>query len=104
MAAEFLRNQGLRILEKNFRCRNGEIDLIARDGKYLVFIEVKYRKNQGSGSPFAAVGKQKQRTIIKVALFYLIRHGFQDDIPCRFDVVGIDGEEIRWIKNAFECR
>lgn len=103
MAAEFLRNQGLRILEKNFRCRNGEIDLIARDGKYLVFIEVKYRKNQGSGSSFAAVGKQKQRTIIKVALFYLIRHGFQDDIPCRFDVVGIDGEEIRWIKNAFEC-
>ena len=68
------------------------------------FIEVKYRKDRRSGSSFAAVGKQKQRTILKVALFYLIRNGFQDDIPCRFDVVGIDGEEIRWIKNAFEYR
>lgn len=79
-------------MERNFRCRNGEIDLIARDGRYLVFIEVKYRKDRRSGSSFAAVGKQKQRTILKVALFYLIRKGFQDDIPCRFDVVGIDGE------------
>lgn len=103
MAEEFLRGKGLQILEKNFRCRKGEIDLIARDGRYLVFIEVKYRKNRGSGSSFAAVGKQKQRTIIRVALFYLIRKGFRDDVPCRFDVVGIDGEEIRWIKNAFEC-
>lgn len=104
MAAEFLKKKGLRIMERNFRCRNGEIDLIARDGRYLVFIEVKYRKDRRSGSSFAAVGKQKQRTILKVALFYLIRNGFQDDIPCRFDVVGIDGEEIRWIKNAFEYR
>lgn len=104
MAAEFLKKKGLRIMERNFRCRNGEIDLIARDGRYLVFIEVKYRKDRRSGSSFAAVGKQKQRTILKVELFYLIRNGFQDDIPCRFDVVGIDGEEIRWIKNAFEYR
>ena len=91
-------------MERNFRCRNGEIDLIARDGRYLVFIEVKYRKDRRSGSSFAAVGKQKQRTILKVALFYLIRNGFQDDIPCRFDVVGIDGAALRWIKNAFEYR
>lgn len=76
--------------------------MIARDGRYLVFIEVKYRKNQSSGSSFSAVGREKQRTISKVAVFYLIAHGYREAPPCRFDVVGIDGEEIRWIKNAFD--
>lgn len=105
LAADFLKKRGLRILERNFRSRKGEIDLIARDGKYLVFIEVKYRKNGSSGSSFAAVRKEKQRTISTVALFYLIRHGYGDNVCCRFDVVGIDGKEIHWIKNAFDfCR
>lgn len=105
LAAEFLKQKGLRILEKNFRCRKGEIDLIGRDGRYLVFIEVKYRKDPGSGSSFAAVGKGKQRTISQVAMFYLVTHGCWDTLPCRFDVVGIDGTRMRWIKNAFDfCR
>lgn len=100
-----MRQKGLRILERNFRCRSGEIDLIARDGRYLVFVEVKYRKNLKSGNSFSAVGKEKQRTISKVAMFYLLAKGYCDEIPCRFDVVGIDGKEIRWIKNAFDfCR
>ena len=82
-----------------------EVDLVAQDGRYLVFIEVKYRKNGKSGSPFSAVGREKQRIISKVAMFYLIAHGYRELPPCRFDVVGIDGEEIHWIKNAFDfCR
>ena len=88
--------------ERNFRCRSGEIDLVAQDGRYLVFIEVKYRKNGKSGSPFSAVGREKQRIISKVAMFYLIAHGYRELPPCRFDVVGIDGENIHWIKNAFD--
>ena len=79
-----------------------EIDLVAQDGRYLVFIEVKYRKNGKSGSPFSAVGREKQRIISKVAMFYLIAHGYRELPPCRFDVVGIDGENIHWIKNAFD--
>jgi len=70
-----------------------------------VFIEVKYRKNGKSGSPFSAVGREKQRIISRVAMFYLAVHGYREFPPCRFDVVGIDGEKIHWIKNAFDfCR
>ena len=101
----FLEKRGLQIREKNFRCRSGEIDLIAQDERYLVFVEVKYRKYGRSGSSFAAVGREKQRIISRVAMFYLIAHGYRELPPCRFDVVGIDGKEIHWIKNAFDfCR
>ena len=58
--------------------------------------------NGKSGSPFSAVGREKQRIISKVAMFYLIAHGYRELPPCRFDVVGIDGENIHWIKNAFD--
>lgn len=89
-------------MEKNFRCRSGEIDLIAQEGKYLVFIEVKYRRNAGSGSSVSAVGREKQRIISRVAVFYMLTHGYREETPCRFDVVGIDGKEVHWIKNAFD--
>ena len=101
-AAELLEKQGYFILERNYRCKQGEIDLIGKEGEYLCFIEVKYRKNGKSGSPFSAVGREKQRIISKVAMFYLIAHGYRELPPCRFDVVGIDGENIHWIKNAFD--
>lgn len=99
-AAEFLRNQGAVILEQNFRCRSGEIDLIARDGKYLVFVEVKYRSGRNSGYASAAVDWHKQKQICRTAQFYLLRHGI-GDVPCRFDVIAIDGDHLEWIKNAF---
>lgn len=102
-AADFLEKQGLRIVERNFRCRMGEIDLIARDGRYLVFVEVKYRRDGQQGGALAAVGKEKQRMIGKTAKYYLATRIQRMDIPCRFDVVGIDGQEIRWIRNAFDC-
>ena len=101
----FLEKRGLQIREKNFRCRSGEIDLIAQDERYLVFVEVKYRKNGRSGSSFAAVGREKQRIISRVARYYLAVHGYRDFPPSSIEVVGIDGEKIHWIKNAFDfCR
>lgn len=102
LAAGFLEKKGLRILRYNFRCRSGEIDLIATDGVYLIFVEVKYRKDPGSGSSFSAVGRAKQKKISRVAVYYLMKYHKSTDIPCRFDVVGIDGNKIHWIQNAFD--
>ena len=100
-AAEYLTAKGYRILEKNFRCRQGEIDLIARDGSYLVFVEVKYRSSLAKGAPAEAVGPLKQRRIRQTAVFYLYSRGLGLDSPCRFDVVSITGNEILLIQNAF---
>lgn len=101
-AASFLQSRGLNILEYNFRCRLGEIDLVARDGAYLVFVEVKYRGFQSAGSSLEAVDRHKQRMICKTAAYYLLTKCHTCDIPCRFDVVGFDGQQIRWIRNAFD--
>ena len=88
-------------VEYNFRCRIGEIDLIARDGEYLVFCEVKYRAGAAKGHPAEAVGIRKQRVISKCAAYYLTtRH--LPGISCRFDVVSVEGNEITLIKNAFD--
>lgn len=103
-AAGWLETAGLKILEKNYRCRRGEIDLIATDGKYLVFIEVKYRSSVGSGHPAEAVHAGKQRRIAEAALCYCYEHKIPENRPCRFDVVSILGDEIMHIKNAFEYR
>lgn len=100
LAARYLNEQGLEVLEQNYRSRQGEIDLIARDGEYLVFIEVKYRKNDSLGFPEEAVAPRKQQRIARTAGYYLYRQGY-GDIPCRFDVIAILGNRIRWIKHAF---
>lgn len=99
-AAEYLIAQNFQILERNYRIRSGEIDIIARDGTVLVFIEVKYRKNDESGNPLEAVDIRKQRKIIKVARYYLYQKKY-GDVPCRFDVIGICGSHIEHIKDAF---
>lgn len=101
-AGNYLEEQGYRILEYNFRCRSGEIDIIARDGEYLVFVEVKYRRSVKSGSPLEAVDYKKQRIISRAASYYCLTHGYGETTPCRFDVAAILGEEISVIKNAFE--
>ncbi|MCR5641641.1 MAG: YraN family protein [Lachnospiraceae bacterium] len=100
-AAEFLQSRGYRILERNFRCRIGEVDIIARDGNYLVFVEVKYRKSASRGMPVEAVGFAKQKKISSVAGYYLMTHGLYENTAVRFDVVAILGEEIRLYQNAF---
>lgn len=101
VAGAYLETLGYCILEYNFRCRSGEIDIIARDGEYLVFCEVKYRESQVKGHPLEAISVVKQRRISRCASFYLQTHKLQD-MPCRFDVVGILGEEITLLKNAFD--
>ena len=96
-ALAFLEQEGLTLVEKNFRCRTGEIDLIMRDGQVLVFIEVRSRKNQHFGGAAASVGPVKQRRLWRTAEHYLMR--CPDQPPCRFDLVAIDGESLQWIQN-----
>ncbi len=100
-AAACLAREGYNILENNYRCKAGEIDLIAREGGYLVFIEVKYRATEGSGFPAQAVDREKQQRIIKAAKWYLTAHGIMPETPVRFDVVGICGSDVKIYKNAF---
>lgn len=102
MAGEYLQQKGYEILEYNYRCRAGEIDIVARDGEYLVFCEVKYRKDNKKGTPLEAVTQRKQRTISRCAMFYIMEKGL-DGQACRFDVAGITGsrEQIELIQNAF---
>lgn len=100
-AADFLQTQGFKILERNFRCPAGEIDVIAQEGEYLCFLEVKFRKEENRGTPQEAVDKKKQRRISKAALYYLMKKGLADTTHCRFDVVAIRPEKITLIKNAF---
>lgn len=100
-AEKYLLEKGCRILERNFWTRNGEIDLIAMDGAYLCFVEVKYRTTNAYGTPFEAVTYHKQCQIRKVAAYYLMKHGFDEWTPCRFDVIGFEGEKMTHIENAF---
>lgn len=108
LAGEYLEGLGYRILEYNYRCRAGEIDIIAKDGDYLVFCEVKYRTDISKGMPEEAVNLRKQQVISKCALYYITTHGLSH-LPCRFDVIGILGNEdsgeeqtIQLYKNAFD--
>ncbi|HKZ46725.1 MAG TPA: YraN family protein [Thermodesulfobacteriota bacterium] len=105
LATEFLRKNGYRIVENNFRNRYGEIDIIAIEGKTIVFIEVKTKTNSKFGPPKMAVDLRKQRQISKAALAYLTQKRMNNN-PARFDVVGIsmleNKTEIELIKNAFE--
>ena len=102
-AADYLARQGFQVIERNFYSRYGEIDLIAKDGKYLVFVEVKYRRDDACGTPLEAVTFQKQRRICKAALYYCAKNGYGDGTPCRFDVIAMEGESgVRHVKNAFD--
>ena len=100
-ACAWLTAYGFVILRKNFRCRTGEIDIVAKEDDTLVFVEVKYRKSALRGHPEEAVTYYKQQKIIRTAQFYLCRYGISDQLPCRFDILAIEGETIRHIRNAF---
>lgn len=101
LAAAYLCSLGYEILDRNFYIRGGEVDIVARDGNYLVFIEVKYRSTSAAGDPAEAVDGRKQKRIRLAAREYLMKKGLTEDIPCRFDVVAIVGNNIRLIPNAF---
>lgn len=100
-AALYLEERGFVLLEKNFRCRQGEIDLVGLHEYCLVFVEVKYRKNTDLGLPEEAVGRQKQLKICQVSDYYRISHEKEAMRQVRYDVVAICGEKITWHKNAF---
>ena len=100
-AARCLQAAGYEILERNYRCRAGEIDLIAKDLDFFVFVEVKYRENASMGTPLEAVGKTKQQKIRHSAAWYLAEKGLSFETRCRFDVVGICKEDIQVVQDAF---
>lgn len=102
LAVRFLEDKGYIILERNFRFHRDEIDIIAKDGEAIVFVEVKYRSSEVKGHPSEAVDYKKQRVISKVALYYLTSRLKRTDVACRFDVVSILGDKIEHIKNAFD--
>ncbi len=105
-AAEYLRREGFTILAHSYRCRAGEIDLIARDRDgTLVFAEVKYRRDRAVYDPLEAVDIKKQRRISRAALWYYRDRRLSPDQPCRFDVIGIGGDgEILHVRDAFPFR
>lgn len=98
----FLEQNGYEIIQQNYRCRFGEVDIIAKHQGYLVFVEVKYRKNSKCGMPVEAVDYKKQRIISKVAQQYMTRCHFYEDIPVRFDIVSVLGDKMHIYINAFD--
>lgn len=102
IACEFLEAKGYEIINTNFRNRVGEIDIIAKDNDYLVFIEVKYRKTNSWGNPAEAVNLKKQINICRVSDYYRVKFKISPNVNIRFDVVAISDNEISLIQNAFE--
>lgn len=101
LAADYLQHQGLKLVERNFRIRGGEIDLICRDGKATVFVEVRLRSRSDFGGAAASITAAKQARLILAARHWLLRHG---ETPCRFDCILLDGLEsknIEWLRDAF---
>lgn len=100
-AAAFLEHQGLSILERNYRCRFGEIDLVARSGPVLIFVEVRARSSEDFGGAAGSITGAKRRRLVAAARHYLATHRAQRE--CRFDVVLVRGREgnIEWLANAF---
>lgn len=100
-AVAHLQRAGLHLVERNYRCRGGEIDLVMRDGDQLVFVEVRYRSRAGFGGAAASVDGRKQQRLITAASHYLQQR--RVNCACRFDVVAIDGQahRIDWLRDAF---
>ncbi|HYC47501.1 MAG TPA: YraN family protein [Burkholderiales bacterium] len=101
MAVAFLEARGLTVLQRNYRCRLGEIDLVARDGAMMVFVEVRKRKSSAFGGAAASITAAKRVKLLKAARHYISR--LRTAPPCRFDALLIEGEppRIEWIRNAF---
>jgi putative endonuclease len=101
LAAAFLAGRGLAILARNYRCRGGEIDVVAREGATTVFVEVRYRRSNAFGGAAASVDARKRARILLAARHYLAGRA---DAPCRCDVVTLDALDparIEWLKDAF---
>jgi putative endonuclease len=105
LACRHLREQGFRVLARNFRCRAGEIDVVARDGACTVFVEVKHRRSASHGEGYESVTTGKRHRLVRAARLYAAQHGLSES-PLRFDVVSIDegpdGVRVRHDKGAFD--
>lgn len=99
-AQAHLEAQGLTLLERNFLCKAGEIDLIMADGPVLVFVEVRRRSSGKFGGAVYSVTPAKQQRLLRAAQYYLLRHKLPP--PCRFDLVAIDGDKLAWVQNVLE--
>ena len=100
-ALAWLQARGLRCLARNYRCRQGEIDLIMQDGDTVVFVEVRSRASNAFGGAGASIGAIKQRRIVFAARHYLLRMSVPP--PCRFDVVLVQ-DSVQWLKAAFDAQ
>lgn len=100
-AASYLERQGFVLLDKNFACRQGEVDLIGIHENCLVFVEVKYRRDGGCGQPEEAVGGAKQARICRASDYYRLTHQRESLMQVRYDVVAVCGDQVRWHRNAF---
>lgn len=92
LACDELERRGYVILARRYRTRAGELDVVARHGDYMVFVEVKARRDRSFGDPEEAVTSHKQQKMVAMATDFLARHRLHDEVPCRFDVVAINSE------------
>jgi len=106
LAVQYLKKKGYKVIERNYRCQWGEIDLVARDKETLIFVEIKSRSSSEFGLPQDAVDRFKQKKLIQVAKAYMAEHRLQETVPARFDVVAVQltpsGPDIELIKDAFQ--
>jgi len=125
MASNYLQAQGLKKIQSNFSCNCGEIDLIMRDNEFLVFIEVRYRKQTRFGHPLETINYAKQKKIIKTVQYFLMKNPAYNQLPCRIDAVALSSvksseksaptqvgrgtiamvdknTQIDWVKNAIQ--
>lgn len=102
-AEHFLKRQGLKAVTRNYTIRGGEIDLIMRHGKVLVFVEVRYRASQSHGSGAESITHHKQQRLLKTAQHYLQQHHGANPPDCRFDVMSGSGQPVQfeWLQNVF---
>lgn len=99
-----LQRMGMRITDRNYRCKLGEIDIVGFDGEVLVFVEVRQRRRGDYGNGLDSVTRTKQQKIIRAARYYLMERKFFDNHPCRFDIVSVNSsDELSWIKDAFQA-
>ncbi|MGL4604400.1 MAG: YraN family protein [Iodobacter sp.] len=100
-AVVFLQKQGLKILARNWQCPRGEIDILAKDGNTLVFVEVRQRRNPRFGGAAASISRAKRAKLLATAQYYLIN--VSPLPPCRFDAICFEGEKINWLKNCIDA-
>lgn len=100
-ARDLLENHGLHCIDSGWRCRLGELDLVMQDGAVIVFVEVRARRRENAVSAIESIDAGKQKRFVRAARAWLAAHPAAADRPARFDIVAIDGENTRWLRDAF---